>query len=75
MPISVDAMDDPAEETRLRYLYRDLVLRGAIRLPLEGARALVGPDCAYHLYGRPNLGVGQDAVGGRDGPWRRRRDA
>lgn len=35
---------------RIRYLYRDLVLRKQIRLPLEGARKIVGPDCAYHLY-------------------------
>ncbi|WP_459940163.1 hypothetical protein [Deferrisoma palaeochoriense] len=39
-----------AEETRLRYLYRALVVRGKLRLPPEAARALVGPDCAYHLY-------------------------
>ncbi len=46
------AVADSSEETRLRYRYRDLVLRGKIRLPIEGARALVGPDCAYHLYCR-----------------------
>ena len=39
-----------AEEVRLRYLYRSLILRGRLRLPLEAARPLVGPDCAYHLY-------------------------
>jgi len=39
-----------AEEVRLRYLYRGLVLRGRLRLPPEAAVALVGPDCAYHLY-------------------------
>jgi len=40
-----------AEEVRLRYLYRRLVLNGGSRLTLESARGLVGPDCAYHLYG------------------------
>jgi len=39
-----------AEEVRIRYLYRTLVLKGRLRLPPEAARALVGPDCAYHLY-------------------------
>ncbi len=40
-----------AEETRLRYLYRSLILRGRLRLPREAAVPLIGPDCAYHLYG------------------------
>lgn len=38
------------EEIRLRYLYRTTILRGGTRLPLEAARKLVGPDCAFHLY-------------------------
>jgi len=41
-----------SEEIRLRYLYRDLILRGKARVSLESARNLVGPDCAFHLYGR-----------------------
>lgn len=43
-------MNREAEEARIRYLYRDLVLRGKIRLPLDAAKRLIGPDCAYHLY-------------------------
>ncbi|MEJ2696708.1 MAG: hypothetical protein P8013_08660 [Candidatus Sulfobium sp.] len=43
-------MNSKAEEIRIRYLYRDLVLRNKIRLPIEGAVKIVGPDCAYHLY-------------------------
>lgn len=43
-------MNIKAEETRIRYLYRDMVLRGRIKLPFDAARKLVGPDCAYHLY-------------------------
>jgi len=39
-----------AEEIRLRYLYRDLILRGRVALPRRSAVKLVGPDCAYHLY-------------------------
>jgi len=46
------SLSSRAEEIRLRYLYRDLVLRGRLRLPLEAAKKLVGPDCAYHLYSR-----------------------
>lgn len=41
-----------AEATRIRDLYRRLVLLGKVRLPLAEARKLVGPDCAYHLYFR-----------------------
>lgn len=44
-------MDDRAEEIRLRYLYRRAILRGQVRVPLESAKKLVGPDCAFHLYG------------------------
>ena len=43
-------MTRKSDEIRLRYLYRDLILSGKVRLSLETARRLVGPDCAYHLY-------------------------
>jgi hypothetical protein len=43
-------MNEKAEEIRIRYLYRDIVLRKKVRLSFEAARSLVGPDCAYHLY-------------------------
>jgi hypothetical protein len=43
-------MKRSGEEIRLRYLYRNLILNGKIRLSLESARRLVGPDCAYRLY-------------------------
>ena len=43
-------MNRKAEEIRLRYRYRDLIIRGKIRISFEAARKLVGPDCAYHLY-------------------------
>ena len=43
-------MNKSGEEIRLRYQYRNLILSGKIRLSLESARRLVGPDCAYHLY-------------------------
>jgi hypothetical protein len=41
-----------SSDTRLRYLYRRLILQGRARISLEAARRLVGPDCAYHLYSR-----------------------
>ncbi|TNF52033.1 MAG: hypothetical protein JSV71_06030 [Nitrospiraceae bacterium] len=43
-------MNRKAEEIRIRYLYRNMALRGKISLPLEVSRKLIGPDCAYHLY-------------------------
>jgi hypothetical protein len=43
-------MNKKAEEIRIRYLYRHLVLRGKVRVSVESARRLIGPDCAYHLY-------------------------
>ena len=43
-------MNAKAEEIRIRYLYRDLLLRGKLRLPFEAAVRIIGPDCAYHLY-------------------------
>lgn len=40
-----------ARELRLRYQYHDLVLRGRVRISLEAAENLFGPDRAYHLHG------------------------
>jgi hypothetical protein len=46
------AVGGDVEAARIRSHYRRLVLLGKARLPLELARKLVGPDCAYHLYFR-----------------------
>ncbi len=43
---------DTSKGIRLRYLYRDLILRGKAKVSFESARNLIGPDCAFHLYGR-----------------------
>jgi len=43
---------DEIEARRILARYRRMILLGAVRLPLEEARRIVGPDCAYHLYGR-----------------------
>jgi hypothetical protein len=40
------------EAERIKSHYRRLVLLGKVKLTLEAARKLVGPDCAYHLYFR-----------------------
>jgi hypothetical protein len=45
-------VSNTSEEIRLRYLYRNLILRGKVRVSIESARKLIGPDCAFHLYGR-----------------------
>jgi hypothetical protein len=49
-------MNRKAEEIRIRYLYRNLVLRGKISPPLEVSLRFVGPDCAYHLYSVKDAG-------------------
>jgi len=38
------------EEIRIRQRYRTLILQGKLKVSLEAARRMVGPDCAYHLY-------------------------
>jgi hypothetical protein len=43
-------MGSTPEEIRLRYLYRRAILRGTVRVSMEAAKKLVGPDCAFHLY-------------------------
>jgi hypothetical protein len=42
--------------------YKRLILLGKISLPLEEARRIVGPDCAYHLYFR-HAGDGEATIG------------
>ena len=43
---------DEIEARRVLARYKRLILLGMARLPLEAARRIVGPDCAYHLYAR-----------------------
>jgi hypothetical protein len=47
-----EADSERQDALRLRYHYRRLILLGRAVLPLEMARRIVGPDCAYHLYFR-----------------------
>jgi hypothetical protein len=48
----IGAMSERLEALRILSRYRRMVLLGRARLPLDAARRLVGPDCAYHLYFR-----------------------
>jgi hypothetical protein len=43
---------DRAAVLRILSQYKRLVLLGKAALPLAEARRLIGPDCAFHLYGR-----------------------
>ena len=45
-------MSERLEALRILSRYRRMVLLGRAKLPLEAARRLIGPDCAYHLYFR-----------------------
>ncbi len=56
-------MSRASEEARIRYLYRDLVLKGKLKLPFEAAKMLIGPDCAYHLYRVTEFGSGPRKTG------------
>lgn len=40
------------ELLRKKYRYRKLIVTGRLILSRHGARRLIGPDCAYHLYAR-----------------------
>jgi hypothetical protein len=51
---------DEIEARRILARYKRMILLGTARLPLEEARRIVGPDCAYHLYPR-----GRDSRRGR----------
>ena len=44
-------MKPEAEKIRIRYLYRRMILSGEIKVSHRTAKRMVGPDCAYHLYG------------------------
>jgi len=58
-------MNRNGEEIRVRYLYRNLILKGKVHLSFEAARGLVGPDCAYHLYPILVLDSGKQKKKGR----------
>jgi len=63
--LSMGTRKTTAEEIRLRYHYRSLVLRGKADISFETARRLIGPDCVYRLYSTVDLKKRQ---GKRRGP-------
>jgi hypothetical protein len=50
--VIISPMKPAAEQIRIRYLYRRKILRGEIQVSHQTAKKLVGPDTAYHLYGK-----------------------
>lgn len=48
----IPPMKPSAEQIRIRYLVRRKILSGEIRVSHQTAKRLVGPDTAYHLYGK-----------------------
>lgn len=48
----MDGKSDKAQEIERRYRYRTLILRKKVRVPRKTAVKMIGPDCAYHLYGQ-----------------------
>lgn len=59
-----------SEYIKKKYFYRTLIVKGRARVKNSGTtRRLVGPDCAYHLYGSaymdgesgPEKNPGQDS--------------
>ena len=41
---------EKSELIRLKYKYRELIMKKKIKLSHKKASKLIGPDCAYHLY-------------------------
>jgi hypothetical protein len=51
----VEGRIDRLAAARILYRYRRLILLGRLEVTHDAAQRLVGPDCAYHLYGRGNV--------------------
>ena len=41
---------EDAEIIEKLYKYRKLIREGKIKLPVDTAKKIIGPDSAYHLY-------------------------
>ncbi|MBF0555112.1 MAG: hypothetical protein HQK96_11255 [Nitrospirae bacterium] len=41
---------EKAEQMRIKYKYRTMIIKGKIWIHYKGALRLIGPDCAFHLY-------------------------
>jgi hypothetical protein len=42
--------NEEAEIIKKKYQYRKLILNGKLKLNIDIAKKLVGPDSAFHLY-------------------------
>ncbi|MEO5355748.1 MAG: hypothetical protein H7844_00410 [Nitrospirae bacterium YQR-1] len=54
---------EKSEQIRIKYLYRGLIMKGKIRIPYKAAAQMVGPDCAYHLYGTHMTAIDDSGTG------------
>lgn len=43
-------MNENAENIKKKYAYRQMILKGKLKLSRQTAVKLIGPDTAYHLY-------------------------
>lgn len=43
-------MNEDSEILAKIYKYRKMILTGKIKLDINGAKKIIGPDVAYHLY-------------------------
>jgi hypothetical protein len=43
-------MNEKADDIRKKYAYRQMILKGKVKLTRQTAVKLIGPDTAYHLY-------------------------
>lgn len=41
---------EKAEQMRIKYKYRMMIMKGKVWINYKGAARLIGPDCAFHLY-------------------------
>jgi hypothetical protein len=49
---AVNGSSDTAAAARILASYKRAILLGGAKVPIDVARRLGGPDCAYHLYHR-----------------------
>lgn len=54
-----------AELLRMRYKYREFILKGKLKVPLSVAKKLLGPDTAYHLYSQLKNSKDDKGEGGK----------
>lgn len=47
---------EKAEQMRIKYKYRMMIMKGKVWINYKGAAQLIGPDCAFHLYSTISTG-------------------